>query len=56
MESYVGSRGITLEVGLDGLVLLVKVSQVGDEVLDNIGVGQRVNLDVGGGFSGNSAF
>ena len=55
-KSYIGSRGIALEVRLDGLVLLVKVSQVGDEVLDNIGVGQRVNLDVGRGFSGNSAF
>jgi hypothetical protein len=54
-ETYVLGRGVPLEVGLDALVLLVKVSQIRDEVLDDIGVRQRVDLDVGGGFLGNLA-
>jgi hypothetical protein len=55
VNTYVLSRGVTLEVGLDGLVLLVEVRQVGDEVLDDIGVRQRVDLDVGGRLGGDSA-
>jgi len=33
-----------LEVGLDGLVLFVKLGQVRDDVLDDVGVGQRVDF------------
>jgi len=40
-----------LEIGLDGFVLLVELRQVGDDVLDDVGVGERVDfafcLDVG---------
>ena len=32
-----------MQVGLDGFVLLVEVGEVGDEVFDDIGVGQRVD-------------
>jgi len=43
---YVLSRGLALEVGLDALVLLVEVRQVGDEILDDVGVRKRVDLDI----------
>ena len=36
---YVFGFGLTLEVGLDGLVLLVELGKIGDEVLDDVGVG-----------------
>lgn len=36
---YIFGFGLTLEVGLDGLVLLVELGKVGDEVLDDVGVG-----------------
>jgi hypothetical protein len=40
-----GGRSIlALEVGLDGLVLLVELGKVGNEVLDDVGVGERVDL------------
>jgi len=45
-ELAVGRRVVILKVGLDGLVLLVEQSEVGDEVLHNIHVGKRVNLCV----------
>lgn len=53
--AYIFSRGIALQVGLNGFVLLVKVRQVGDQILDNVGVGERVDLDIGGRLGGNSA-
>jgi hypothetical protein len=37
-----------LEIRLDRFVLLVEVSQVGDEILDDVGVRERVELDIGG--------
>lgn len=43
---YVLGRGLSLEVGLDALVLLVEVRQVGDEILDDVGVRKRVDLDI----------
>jgi len=39
----IGWRGVALEVGLDGFVLLVELGQVGHEVLDNVGVRERVD-------------
>lgn len=45
----VGGRCVTLQVGLDGLVLLVEVGQVGHQVPHNVHVGQRVDLGVFGG-------
>lgn len=44
--SYVLGRSIALKVGLDALVLLVEVRQVGDEVLDDVGVRKGVDLDI----------
>jgi len=51
----VGGFGISLEVGLDGFVLLVEVSEVGDEVFNNVGVGEGVDAGFVGSFSGNAA-
>jgi len=33
-----------LEVGLDGFVLFVELGEVGDDVFDDVGVGERVDL------------
>ena len=33
-----------LEIWLDGFVLLVEVGQIGDDILDDIGVGEGVDL------------
>lgn len=54
-SAYIFGGGIALQVRLDGLVLLVEVSQVGDQILDNVGVRQRVDLDIRGRFGGDSA-
>lgn len=51
----VGGFGVSLEVGLDGFVLLVEVSEVGDEVFDDVGVGQGVDARFVGSSSGNAA-
>lgn len=47
--------GVTLQVRLDGLVLLVEVGQIGDQVLDDIGVRQRVDTRLLLGVGGNTA-
>lgn len=54
-SAYIFGGGIALQVRLDGLVLLVEVSQVRDQILDNVGVRQRVDLDIRGRFGGDSA-
>lgn len=41
--TYVRWCLVSLEVRLDRLVLLVELSHVGHEVLDDIGVGKRVD-------------
>lgn len=51
----VGGFRVSLEVGLDGFVLLVEVSEVGDEVFNNVGVGEGVDAGFVGSFSGNAA-
>jgi hypothetical protein len=53
--AYVRRGGVPLQVRLDGLVLLVEVRQVGDEVLDDVGVRQRVDLGLCGVLGGNAA-
>jgi len=45
-ELAVGWGIVILKVGLDGLVLLVEQSEVGDEVLHDVHVGKGVNLCV----------
>lgn len=54
--THVWAGGITLEVRLDRLVLLVEESQVGDQVLDDVGVRQRVNARLLGGFGRDAAW
>jgi hypothetical protein len=53
--TYVFRHGVALEVGLDGLVLLVELGQVGHEVLDDVGVRERVDARLLLGLSGNAA-
>ena len=38
-NTYIFSLGVALQVGLDGLVLLVELGQVWNEVFDDVGVG-----------------
>lgn len=54
-SAYIFGGGIALQVRLDGLVLLVEVSQVRDQILNNVGVRQRVDLDIRGRLGGDSA-
>ena len=54
-STHVLSRGVPLEIRLDRLVLLVEQGQVGDKVLDDIGMGERVDLGVRGVLGGDSA-
>jgi hypothetical protein len=42
-EAYIWRWGVALEVWLDGTVLLVELGHIGDEILDNVGVRQRVD-------------
>jgi hypothetical protein len=53
--TYVLGYGVALEVGLDGLVLLVELGQVGHEVLDDVGVRKRVDARLLLGLSGDAA-
>lgn len=54
-KTYVGGGGVALQVRLDRLVLLVEMRQIRDEVLDDVGVGKGVDLDVGRRFIGDFA-
>lgn len=54
-DAYVRSGSVTLEVGLDGLVLLVELSEIGDEVLDDVGVRKRVDARLGLCVGGDTA-
>lgn len=47
--------GLALEVGLDGFVLFVELGQVGDEVLDDVGVGEGVDAALLGCVCGDAA-
>lgn len=44
-----------MEVGLDRLVLLVEEGQIGNEILDNVGVRQRVDARFLGGVGRDTA-
>lgn len=53
--SAVLGKAVALKVGLNGLVLLVELSQIGDKVSDDEHVGKRVDLDIRGGVLINAA-
>lgn len=54
-KTYVFGLGISLQIGLDGLVLLIKLSQVRNQILDDVGVRQRINARFFGGVGRNTA-
>lgn len=45
-KSYIRGGGGALEIWLDGLVLLVELCQVRYNVLDNVGMWQRIDLSL----------
>jgi hypothetical protein len=45
-----------LQEGLDGLVLLVELGKVGNEILDDVGVREGVDAGLGLGVGGNAAY
>ncbi len=51
----VGRWGRVLEVGLDGFVLLVEMGEIRNDVLDDVGVGKRVDLSLLLGVGWNAA-
>lgn len=53
--TYVLSWGVTLEIWLDRLVLLVELGQIWNDVLDNVGVWQWVDLGLLLGIDWNTA-
>lgn len=55
-ETYIRSGSVTLKIRLDRLVLLVEMGQVGNEILDDVGVRQRVQLDIAGAFGRDTAY
>jgi hypothetical protein len=54
--TYILSSGLALQVRLDRLVLLVEVRQIRDEVLDDVGVRKRVELDIRRALGRNPAY
>ena len=54
--TYVLRNGVALEVGLDGLVLLVELGQIRDKVLDDVGVRKRVDARLLLLISGDTAY
>lgn len=54
-KAYIGRWRVALEVRLDGLVLLVELGHVGDQILDDIGVWQRVDTALLGCVGRNAA-
>lgn len=55
-NTYVCGGGVALQVRLDRLVLLVEVGQIGDQVLDDVGVRKRVDARLLGGIGGDTAY
>lgn len=53
---YIFRLGIALQVRLDGLVLLVELGQIRNEILDNVGVWQRVDARRLRTFGRNTAY
>lgn len=56
METYIFGFGLALEVGFDGFVLFVELGEVGDEIFDDIGVGEGVNARFVGCVWRNAAY
>lgn len=48
LKTHIRSRRISLQVRLDRLVLLVQLGQIGHQILNDVGVRQRVDLGFGG--------
>jgi hypothetical protein len=53
-ESYIWGGGVSLQIRLNGLVLFVEVGEIRNQILDDVGVGKRVDLDVFICFLGDS--
>lgn len=43
-DTYVWGRGVSLQVGLDGLVLLVEEGEIRHKILDDVGMREGVDL------------
>lgn len=54
--THICGVSIALEIWLDGLVLLVEVGQIRDQILDDVGVRQRVDARLGLGIGRNAAY
>lgn len=55
-QAYVFGWGCALEVWLDGLVLLVEVGEIRYDVLDDVCVGERVDLRLFSGVGRDAAW
>lgn len=55
VSTYIRGGSVPLEVGLDGLVLLVEEGKIGDEILDDVGVRKGVDLHLSAVVGGNAA-
>ena len=55
-ETYVFRFGLALEVGFDGFVLFVELSQVRNKVFDDVGVWKRVDASFVFGVGWNAAY
>ena len=54
-ETHVLRSGLALQEGLDGLVLLVELGKIGDEILDDVGVRKGVDARLGLCVGGDAA-
>lgn len=54
--TYVHTRGITLKIRLDRVILLVEVGQIGHKVLDHVGMRKWVNATFMGGVGRDAAY
>ena len=54
-KTHVLGSGVALQEGLDGLVLLVELGKVGNEILDDVGVREGVDAGLGLGVGGDTA-
>jgi hypothetical protein len=46
-KTHILRSGLALQEGLDGLVLLVELSKIGNEILDDVGVRKGVDAGLG---------
>ena len=51
----IGGGGVALKIGFYGFVLFVELGEVGNEVLDDVGMREGVDEGFVGGFGGNAA-